>query len=54
MGTICPICGVRSELSYHSFCSRRCAYVDLHRWLSGAYTITETDGRLDVSFNEED
>jgi uncharacterized protein len=25
------------------FCSRRCADVDLNRWLSGAYAIPATD-----------
>jgi uncharacterized protein len=35
----CPICGkARSEL-YDPFCSKRCADVDLHRWLDGSYVI---------------
>ena len=35
----CPICGKpRSEL-YGPFCSKRCADVDLHRWLKGSYVI---------------
>jgi uncharacterized protein len=35
----CPICGKpRSEL-YDPFCSKRCADVDLHRWLKGSYVI---------------
>ncbi|MDI4666888.1 DNA gyrase inhibitor YacG [Xanthobacter autotrophicus] len=35
----CPICSRPSVKRYHPFCSRRCADVDLHRWLSGSYAI---------------
>jgi endogenous inhibitor of DNA gyrase (YacG/DUF329 family) len=35
----CPICGRPTEHSYRPFCSRRCADVDLSRWLRGAYAI---------------
>jgi len=35
----CPICGKDSDADYRPFCSRRCADVDLGRWLKGAYTI---------------
>ena len=35
----CPICGRRREPRYDPFCSRRCADVDLHRWLKGGYVI---------------
>ncbi|MFP3942694.1 MAG: DNA gyrase inhibitor YacG [Alphaproteobacteria bacterium] len=35
----CPICGKKTDLKYRPFCSRRCADVDLGRWLSGAYAI---------------
>jgi endogenous inhibitor of DNA gyrase (YacG/DUF329 family) len=35
----CPICGKASVQAFHPFCSGRCADVDLHRWLSGAYVI---------------
>jgi uncharacterized protein len=27
---------------FRPFCSRRCADVDLHRWLSGSYAIPVT------------
>ena len=29
--------------SYRPFCSRRCADVDLGRWLTGGYAIPSTD-----------
>jgi uncharacterized protein len=35
----CPICGRATDAQYRPFCSRRCADVDLSRWLSGAYAI---------------
>ena len=38
----CPICGKAAVYPYKPFCSKRCADVDLNRWLSGAYVI-ETD-----------
>jgi uncharacterized protein len=35
----CPICSARAEHEFRPFCSRRCADVDLSRWLRGAYAI---------------
>lgn len=35
----CPICGKPAQESLRPFCSRRCADVDLNRWLSGVYAI---------------
>jgi endogenous inhibitor of DNA gyrase (YacG/DUF329 family) len=35
----CPICGKPAQASYRPFCSKRCADVDLQRWLSGSYVI---------------
>lgn len=35
----CPICGKEAEAKYRPFCSRRCADVDLGRWLKGSYAI---------------
>jgi endogenous inhibitor of DNA gyrase (YacG/DUF329 family) len=35
----CPICGKPSEARYRPFCSRRCADVDLHRWLGEGYRV---------------
>ena len=42
----CPVCGKPSRREYHPFCSRRCADVDLNRWLTGHYAIpvVEEDG----------
>ena len=38
----CPICGKQSVFEYRPFCSKRCADVDLNRWMSGVYRV-ETD-----------
>jgi hypothetical protein len=35
----CPICRRPAPAQYFPFCSKRCADVDLHRWLSGGYAI---------------
>jgi endogenous inhibitor of DNA gyrase (YacG/DUF329 family) len=35
----CPICGKPAQAHYRPFCSKRCADVDLHRWLGGVYAI---------------
>ena len=35
----CPICGKAVVAAYRPFCSRRCADVDLGRWLTGGYAI---------------
>ncbi len=35
----CPICGQPAVEEHRPFCSRRCANIDLNRWLSGSYAI---------------
>ena len=35
----CPICGKPAVEKFQPFCSRRCANVDLNRWLSGVYAV---------------
>jgi uncharacterized protein len=35
----CPICSRKADEKYRPFCSRRCADVDLGRWLTGSYAI---------------
>ncbi len=35
----CPICGKPMEQAWRPFCSKRCADVDLGRWLGGGYAI---------------
>ena len=40
----CALCGKPVSPDYRPFCSKRCADVDLQRWLSGAYVVP---GRAD-------
>ena len=35
----CPICGRPAIAEVAPFCSKRCADVDLQRWLSGVYAL---------------
>jgi uncharacterized protein len=35
----CAICGKPAQARFSPFCSRRCADVDLGRWLKGGYAI---------------
>jgi endogenous inhibitor of DNA gyrase (YacG/DUF329 family) len=35
----CPMCGLASDAQYRPFCSKRCANIDLSRWLTGSYVI---------------
>ena len=39
----CPICRRPAAEAYRPFCSKRCADVDLGRWLTGAYAIPAVD-----------
>ncbi len=39
----CPICARKSDEKFRPFCSRRCADVDLAKWLGGSYAIPSDD-----------
>ena len=39
----CPICGKPTDPAIRPFCSKRCADIDLNRWLSGSYVIPARD-----------
>jgi endogenous inhibitor of DNA gyrase (YacG/DUF329 family) len=36
---LCPICRRPADALYRPFCSKRCADIDLGRWLGEAYRI---------------
>ena len=38
-GRSCPICGKPAAPGLGAFCSKRCADIDLGRWLKGAYAV---------------
>jgi uncharacterized protein len=35
----CPICDRETIASFRPFCSKRCADLDLGKWLSGVYAV---------------
>lgn len=39
----CPICGGDPQKSYRPFCSKRCADIDLGKWLNGSYAVPSQD-----------
>ncbi len=39
----CPICSKPARFEMRPFCSKRCADIDLHRWLGGTYAIPAVD-----------
>ncbi len=43
----CPICEKDADEKYRPFCSKRCADIDLGKWLTGSYAVPsqrEDDG----------
>ncbi|MEM9029420.1 MAG: DNA gyrase inhibitor YacG [Pseudomonadota bacterium] len=42
-GPRCPICARPTQAAYRPFCSKRCADIDLGRWLGGKYAIAVTE-----------
>ncbi len=46
----CPMCSKRATLEYRPFCSKRCADLDLSKWLGGSYAIPAEETEL----SEED
>lgn len=39
----CPICKKDTDPKYRPFCSRRCADIDLGKWLGGDYKVASQD-----------
>jgi len=42
-GGRCPVCARPREEKFKPFCSKRCADIDLARWLDGRYAIPGKD-----------
>jgi endogenous inhibitor of DNA gyrase (YacG/DUF329 family) len=49
----CPICGKPASSAVQPFCSRRCAEVDLGRWLTGQYRLPGSPAELDDEPRDE-
>jgi uncharacterized protein len=50
----CPICGKPSVRATYPFCSKRCADIDLNRWLSGGYAIPAAEEEPGEEESSED
>jgi endogenous inhibitor of DNA gyrase (YacG/DUF329 family) len=50
----CPICGKRADGAHRPFCSKRCADVDLQRWLAGVYVIPATEDENGAAENSDE
>ena len=50
----CPICGKPRAERYDPFCSKRCADIDLHRWLKGTYVIPGAEREAESSDEDAD
>lgn len=49
----CPVCKKPAEERFRPFCSKRCADVDLARWLNGAYAIPAEERVPDAIKDDE-
>jgi endogenous inhibitor of DNA gyrase (YacG/DUF329 family) len=53
----CAICGKPQEARFAPFCSKRCADIDLNRWLKGGYVVPgaqdESDKKDEPSPDDE-
>ena len=49
----CPICGKPTQETYKPFCSKKCADIDLGRWLKGTYVIHTDERPKETDFTTE-
>lgn len=57
----CPICkAAETAAKFRPFCSKRCADVDLHRWMGGHYAVPaveppdDFDAEIETALAEQD
>ncbi len=50
----CPICKKSAEVKFQPFCSKRCADIDLGRWLKGSYVIPTEEAHTPEESDESD
>ena len=53
-GGRCPICAKPTRLDTRPFCSRRCADIDLGRWLGERYRIPADPDTAETTDTEDD
>ena len=46
-GGKCPICSKPTAYATRPFCSKRCADIDLNRWLNGGYLVPGQPASID-------
>ena len=51
-GGRCPICGAPIDPAFRPFCSKRCADIDLARWMSETYVVSGGDSDADEDGDE--
>ena len=44
----CAICGKPQDEKLKPFCSKRCADIDLSRWLNGVYSVPAEEAPDDI------
>lgn len=49
----CPICARPTAPDYRPFCCKRCADLDLARWLGGTYAVPSQDPEEALEAQEE-
>ncbi|HUO92081.1 MAG TPA: DNA gyrase inhibitor YacG, partial [Rhizomicrobium sp.] len=49
----CAVCGKPQAEKFKPFCSKRCADVDLSRWLKGVYSVPAEEAPDDLPDEEE-
>ena len=49
----CPLCAKPPVPGFRPFCSRRCADLDLARWLGGSYAVPSQDPEETLEALEE-
>jgi uncharacterized protein len=50
----CPICSKPAHAKHRPFCSKRCALIDLGRWLNSDYRISTNEAPTDAPSEEEE
>jgi len=45
--TSCPLCKKPTDPQYKPFCSKRCADIDLGKWLNESYTLPTDEAPQD-------
>lgn len=48
----CPMCAKDSDTKYRPFCSKRCADLDLSKWLTGSYAIASAQEDDDETLSD--